>query len=192
MKPCAPKSLRRQSALRRFIIALVFAWKFTAYVVDPISTLAAKAKSIGEGDFDQRIDISSKDEIGILAAEFNRMTARLRDMRKSDYWRMLIEQKKSDAVIDSLYEPVIVTDALGHITKVNQAAKSLFKNPRNEANDEDDFSLSGFSSGERIIRAVKDAVAMQRPVAIEGEAALVRDQNRTAREEFPFAGNADA
>jgi NtrC-family two-component system sensor histidine kinase KinB len=160
-------------AITGFIIALVFAWKFTAYVVDPISTLATKAKSIGEGDFEQHIEILSKDEIGVLAAEFNRMATRLRDMRKSDYWRMLIEQKKSDAVIDSLYEPVIVTDALGHITKVNQAAKHIFRNPRNEANDEDDFSFSGFSFGERIIRAVKDAVAMQRPVAVEGEAALV-------------------
>jgi two-component system, NtrC family, sensor histidine kinase KinB len=160
-------------AIIGFVSALVFAWKFTAYIVDPVSVLATKAKSIGEGDFDQRIQISAKDEIGILAAEFNRMAARLRDMRKSDYWRMLIEQKKSDAVIDSLYEPVIVTDALGHITKLNQAAKSLFKNPHNEANDEDDFSLSGFTSGDRIIRAMKEAVAMQRPVANEGEAALV-------------------
>jgi two-component system, NtrC family, sensor histidine kinase KinB len=160
-------------AITGFIIALVFAWKFTAYVVDPISTLATKARSIGEGDFEQHIEIISKDEIGVLAAEFNRMATRLRDMRQSDYWRMLIEQKKSDAVIDSLYEPVIVTDAQGHITKVNQAAKHIFRNPHNEANDEDDFSFSGFSFGERIIRAVKDAVAMQRPVAVEGEAALV-------------------
>lgn len=159
-------------AITGFIIALVFAWKFTAYVVDPISTLATKARSIGEGDFEQHIEIVSKDEIGLLAAEFNRMAARLRDMRQSDYWRMLIEQKKSDAVIDSLYEPVIVTDASGHITKVNQAAKHIFKNPRNEAN-ENDFSFSGFSFGERIIRAVKDAVAMQRPVAVDGEASLV-------------------
>lgn len=164
------------AALAGLLFALIFAWKFTAYVVDPISALAAKAKSIGEGDFDQRIEISSKDEIGYLATEFNRMAARLRDMRKSDYWRMLIEQKKSDAVIEAIYEPVIVTDALGHITKVNHAAKNLFKNPHNESADEEDFSLSGFSSGERIIRAVKDAVAMQRPIAADGEAALVAIQ----------------
>jgi signal transduction histidine kinase/HAMP domain-containing protein len=160
-------------AITGLAIALVFAWKFTAYVVNPILTLATKAKSIGEGDFDQRIVIPSKDEIGLLAAEFNRMAARLREMRQTDYWRLLIEQKKSDAVIEAIYEPVIVTDALGHITKVNQAAKQLFKNPRNEAGDDEDFSLSGFTSGERIMRAVKDAVAMQRPVAAEGEAALV-------------------
>jgi NtrC-family two-component system sensor histidine kinase KinB len=160
-------------AVAGLIFALAFAWKFTAYIFDPIATLTVKAKALGEGDFDQRIVLSSKDEIGVLATEFNRMAARLREMRQTDYWRLLIEQKKSDAVIDSIYEPVIVTDALGHITKVNQAAKSLFKNPHNEADEDNDFSFSGFSSGELIIRAVKDAVAMQRPVAAEGEAALV-------------------
>src|SRR6185369_10400487 len=33
--------------------------------------------------------------------------------------------------------------------------------------------LSGVQGGERILRAIQDAVAMQRPVASEGEAALV-------------------
>ena len=155
------------------IVALVFAWRFTGYVVNPISSLTEKAKRIGEGDLDQHIDIQSQDEIGVLAAEFNRMAARLRDLRKSDYWRMLIEQKKSDAVIDSIYEPVIVTDATGHVTKINHAARQLFDGSRNGGGSENDLSLSGFSGGEQILRAVRDAVAMQRPIAAEDEAALV-------------------
>ena len=145
-------------------------------MVDPISMLAEKAKRIGEGDFEQYISVSSKDEIGVLAAEFNRMLARLRDHRKSDYGRLLIEQKKSDAVIDAIYEPVIVTDASGHVIKVNRAATRVFGRPMggNGNNGGDlDFSLSGLSGGERIVHAVRDAVAMQRPVAAEGEASLV-------------------
>jgi signal transduction histidine kinase len=59
---------------------------------------------MGEGELDRSIDIPSEDEIGVLAAEFNRLAARLRDLQRSDYWRMLIEQKKSDAVIDSTSE----------------------------------------------------------------------------------------
>jgi PAS domain S-box-containing protein len=155
------------------ITTLVFAWRFTAYVVDPISELSRKAKRIGEGDLDQHIEIQSQDEIGELAAEFNRMAARLRDLRKSDYWRLLIEQKKSNAVIDAIYEPVIVTDAQGHVTKVNRAAQQLFRPAGVEAERDGDLSLSSFTAGERILRSVRDAVSMQRPVAAEGEAALV-------------------
>ena len=113
-------------AITTLTLALLFAWRFTGYIVGPITSLTDKAKQIGEGEFDQHIEISSQDEIGVLAAEFNRMAVRLRDLRKSDYWRLLLEQKKSDAVIDSIYEPVIVTDARGNVMKTNRAAKALF------------------------------------------------------------------
>ena len=180
------------TAVLGLTLALILAWRFTRYVVDPISTLAEKARRAGEGDFEQYISVSSKDEIGVLAAEFNRMLVRLRDHRKSDYGRLLIEQKKSDAVIDAIYEPVIVTDAAGHVIKVNRAATRVFGgHPGGNGNKggnkggntggstggnnggDLDFSLSGLGGGARIVQAVRDAVAMQRPVAAEGEAALV-------------------
>ncbi len=159
------------TAVLAIAMALVFAWRFTAYVVDPISLLAEKAKRIGEGDFDQHISVSSKDEIGALATEFNRMLVRLRDLRKSDYGRLLIEQKKSDAVIDSICEPVIVTNSSDRVIKINRAARQLFGSSLN--NDAGGANLEGLEGGERILRAVHDAVSMQRPVAAEGEAATV-------------------
>lgn len=153
------------------ILALLFAWRFISYIVEPVSALADKARRIGEGDFDQHILIQSHDEIGLLASEFNRMAARLRDLRKSDNWRLLIERKKSDAVIDAIFEPVIVTDARGEVTKVNEVARGLFV-PAGDALSSD-LNLTKFEAGERILQAVRDAVAMQRPVAVEGQAALV-------------------
>jgi PAS domain S-box-containing protein len=156
------------------LLALLFAWRFTAYIVRPISALTQKAKRIAEGDFDQHVDIVSQDEIGVLAAEFNRMSIRLRELRQSDYWRILIERKKSDAVIDSIFEPVIVTDARGHVIKLNQAATHLFGETSEDGKESGEtLALAGFSAGQRILKAVEDAVALQRPVAAEGEAAVV-------------------
>ena len=43
----------------------------------PIEAIQAAASKIGSGSLDQRIDVSSRDELGALADEFNRMTARL-------------------------------------------------------------------------------------------------------------------
>jgi len=153
-------------------LALIFAWRFTKYVVSPITALTDKARRIGEGDLDQYIDTSSRDEIGVLASEFNRMAARLRDLRRSDYGRLLVEQKKSDAVIDSIYEPVIVTDARGQLIKINQAGRQLFGD-RTGNGQGGELTLSGVIGGDRILEAVRDAVAMQRPVATEDAAALV-------------------
>ena len=152
--------------------ALIFAWRFTRYVVDPITALTRKARLIGEGDLDQHIETSSHDEIGVLASEFNRMSARLRDLRRSDYGRLLVEQKKSDAVIDSIYEPVIVTDAHGRVIKINQAGRQLFGGQARNGHG-GELTLAGSTGGDLILRAVRDAVAMQRPVAAEDAAALV-------------------
>src|SRR6185369_6832925 len=163
-------------AVVALVFAFLFAWRFTRYIVKPISSLIESARKIGEGDLNQEIDIRSKDEIGRLAAEFNHMTANLRELRQSDYGKLLIERKKSDAVIDSIYEPVIVTDAQGHTIKINRAAKHLFTSCRDGNKDDGrqcEISLSGFTAGDRVMRAVRDAVALQRPVAGEDDAALV-------------------
>jgi signal transduction histidine kinase len=154
------------------LFSLTFAWRFSAYVVDPIRVLTEKAQQIAEGDLDQHLDIPSRDEIGGLAAEFNRMAVRLRDVKKSNYWKLLIEQKKSDAVIESIYEPVIVTDAQGQVTKLNRTAAQLF-DVRSPEREGPALSLSDFSAGAHILAAVQDAVSLQRPVADETEAALV-------------------
>ncbi|HEY7914401.1 MAG TPA: ATP-binding protein [Blastocatellia bacterium] len=151
-------------------LAVVFSWRFTHYIVDPISELADKARLIGKGDFDQRIGVASKDEIGELAVEFNRMLARLSDLRRSDYGKLLIEQRKSDAAIDSLYEPVIVTDAQGQVVKLNRAARHLFGEALSNRGDRLTPASLG---GERMLQAIKDAISMQRPVAAEGSEAIV-------------------
>ncbi len=105
--------------------------------------LAEKAKRVGEGDFDQHISISSEDEIGVLATEFSRMLVRLRDLRKSDYGKLLIEQKKSDAVIDSIGEPVIVTNSSNRVIKINRAARQLFSTHLNGDGDGNGADLEG-------------------------------------------------
>ncbi len=43
----------------------------------PIEAIQVAAAKIGSGSLDQRIDVSSSDELGALADEFNRMAARL-------------------------------------------------------------------------------------------------------------------
>jgi NtrC-family two-component system sensor histidine kinase KinB len=147
-------------------LALIFSWQFTRLVVRPIQMLAKSARKIAEGELDQRIQYRSHDEIGLLAAEFNRMSVRLRELRKSDVGQILVERSKSEAVIDSLYEPVIVTDSEGNVTKFNRAAEQAF-------GKETGKSFGGTAMGERLLQAVKQAVEMQRPVAGEKESSIM-------------------
>ena len=57
-----------------FMIGLFFASYFAKSVTRPIGALVQAAVRIGQGDFNQRLEESRKDEIGVLMATFNRMT----------------------------------------------------------------------------------------------------------------------
>ena len=63
---------------------------------------------------------------GRLAEDFNRMAERIRELRRSDLGKLLIAQQTTEAAIDSLYDPVIVTDAQGAVTRLNPAAEEVF------------------------------------------------------------------
>lgn len=155
-------------------IALIFSWRFIKFVADPIVSLKEKARLIGEGDLDQSIKINSNDEIGLLAMEFNRMTAKLREIERSQSWHLLMERKKSDAVIEAIGEPVIVTDAKGQITKLNSSARKLFHDiPEDEGEDDIDRSLSQIGAGSSIIKAVRDTILMQKPIGNVDDNAIV-------------------
>jgi signal transduction histidine kinase len=68
--------------------------------------------------------------------------------------------------------------------KINRAGRELFRERRTGDQSDLELALSGLDGGERILRAVRDAVSMQRPVAAEGEAALVPIKLNGAERDF--------
>lgn len=65
-----------------FMLAMLSSIIMSGFVTRPINKLRQAVFRIGQGDFDIAVDIKSKDEIGDLAASFNRMACYLRNSRK--------------------------------------------------------------------------------------------------------------
>lgn len=63
-----------------FLVGAAFAFIFVIQLTDPIKKLAQGAQAIGEGNLDTQIDIRRKDEIGLLAQEFNTMAVKLKEL----------------------------------------------------------------------------------------------------------------
>jgi NtrC-family two-component system sensor histidine kinase KinB len=152
------------SSLAGLLIAAVF----TFSIIRPIRRVAEATRRIGQGDLQQRIEWRTRDDLGVIATELNRMAVRLRDLRDTDYGRKQMDQQLSDAVVQSLFEPVIVTDAKGHVLKLNQAAKEVLGEAAT-----DRMALTNTLGGERVLRAVRDAVSMRQSVAGQDEAAML-------------------
>jgi PAS domain S-box-containing protein len=79
-----------------------------------------------------------------------------------------MEFQLSDAVLQSIFEPIIVTDGKGHVLKVNQAAAELLGEAAT-----DRMALTNTPGGDKILSAIRDAVSMQKAVATEDEATML-------------------
>jgi two-component system, NtrC family, sensor histidine kinase KinB len=137
-------------------------------VFRPLRQTSESARRIGQGDLQQRIEWRAQDDLGSIGNELNRMAVRLRDLRDTESGRREMEFQLSDAVLQSIFEPVIVTDAKGHVLKLNQASSDLLGDAAS-----DRMALTTTPGGEKILDSVREAVAMQRAIANEGEAALM-------------------
>ncbi len=101
------------------------AWRTVRAIQMSIQTVAASARAIGSGDLDQVLPITSHDELGQLAEEFNGMARQLRHYRKTDYARLIRMQRTTQATIDSFPHPVLVVDPEGRVEMANPAAQRL-------------------------------------------------------------------
>jgi two-component system, NtrC family, sensor histidine kinase KinB len=134
----------------------------------PIHMLARDTKRIAEGNLEHRVEWNSHDDFGVVVSELNRIAVRLRDLRDSEAGRRQMEFQLSDAVLQSIFEPIIVTDGKGHVLKVNQAAAEILGDAAT-----DRMALTTTPGGDKILSAIRDALAMQKAVAAEGEASML-------------------
>ena len=149
------------------------------FTLRPLRMAARAARRMGQGDLQQRIDWPRSDELGTLATEFNRLAIRLRDLRDTESGRREMEYQLSDAVVQSIFEPVIVTDGRGQLLKLNGAARELLGQAA-----ADRMALTQTPGGGQILAAIQTAMTMQRTVGSEGESAMAPIRIGEAQKNF--------
>jgi NtrC-family two-component system sensor histidine kinase KinB len=175
------KSARAAAAARRSLLAtllmasglaavgIALALLLANAIVRPVRELTKASASIAQENLEARAKILSRDEIGTLATEFNSMAEHLQQLRRSDLGKLIVAQRMTEATIDSLYDPVLVTDNEGRITKLNPAAERIF--------GLEDASIgkpvAEITGNNRIAMAVSEALSWQRPVVGEGIATAI-------------------
>jgi len=100
--------------------------RFTRSILQPAEKLTQSVRRISEGQLNQKIDVNTNDEIAELGREFNKMTERLRIYEQMNIHQLIAEKKKSETIVESIVDPVIVTDQQGSLMLMNQAAATIF------------------------------------------------------------------
>ena len=105
---------------------LILSMRFTNRFMKPLDTLTKKVKSVKAGNWNQQINIVSKDEIGDLSTEFNEMTKRLHQYEQSALGKLMTEKNKSLAIVKSIPDPLIVLDTGYRISLLNDTCEMFF------------------------------------------------------------------
>ncbi|HEV7746451.1 MAG TPA: ATP-binding protein [Pyrinomonadaceae bacterium] len=151
------------------VAGLLLAFFLANRIVEPLRQLTATTARMAGGDLEARVPVSSRDEVGVLAVEYNRMAERIRQLRSSDLGKLLVAQQTTEAAIDSLYDPVIVTDGAGLVTRLNPAAEEIFGSEKENTGRH----VGEVSRDARVAGAVAEALESQRPVAGEGMSSVL-------------------
>ena len=144
------------------IILLGVAYGFARHLTRPIRAMMRGVERIAQGDFSTFVDIQTHDELQDLANAFNGMSEDLKHYREVRVDEVVAEKAKTEGIIFSSEDGIILTDENGHVQLINPKAKSLL-----ELEDEKE-SLSGrpvwsFMKNDRLAIAIRESVEGDSP-----------------------------
>jgi two-component system phosphate regulon sensor histidine kinase PhoR len=102
--------------------AILIAFFITKKLMNPIDELTEAAKKFAEGNYENKIYINQKDQIGQLADAFNSMTQKL----KSNLWQLEHKNAELESILTSMSNGILVVNNDYKVTLYNNKFIELF------------------------------------------------------------------
>ncbi|MBR7888887.1 methyl-accepting chemotaxis protein [Marinomonas sp. A79] len=154
------------------IIAIWFSYKTPKTLTNQVSYLAQRIREISEGDGDltQKIDFTTKDELGDLANEFNGFVDRLRGIissihKQSDELGEMTGQltqvsSKTSGITTALANASASIVSAGHeMDMSNQQMATVAQDTANEAKNSNSLTQDGMAAVNKSQRAITELVS---------------------------------
>ncbi len=100
------------------LVAMVLARRLTK----PLLSLTRAARSVSGGNFSVRVHLETRDELRELAETFNRMAEKLKAYADLQVDRLIVEQRKTEAILYSIDEGIILLDQEKRLDLMNRRA----------------------------------------------------------------------
>jgi two-component system phosphate regulon sensor histidine kinase PhoR len=102
-------------------LALLLSLLFSRTLTKPIKEMALTARKIKDGDFEARVSIKSKDEVGELSNALNEMARELSSL----FSRLNSEREELKGIVSAMVEGLVVLDRHGKIVLSNQSFMNM-------------------------------------------------------------------
>ncbi|MCE5220867.1 MAG: MCP four helix bundle domain-containing protein [Clostridium sp.] len=111
-------------------VALIIGISIISYllrkIIHPIEDLAIGINKVSEGNYEYTIPLRREKEINFIFDCFNNMVEKLKEYDRLNVNKILREKQRTEAIIESIKSPIIVTDDKNKIIMLNQSAERLF------------------------------------------------------------------
>lgn len=104
------------------IAALSFSLVLAGRIVRPLKGFMEASRKISAGDYSVQVPVNTRDELGNLAGEFNRMASQLDHYHRMNIDKIISEKNKGEAILSSIEDGLIVFDPDLKVTGMNPAA----------------------------------------------------------------------
>ncbi len=104
------------------LLGLGFGWYFSGRITHPIAKLTEGALILGKGDFQARVNVKTRDEVGLLADTFNKMAQDLEVSMKAMVYK---ERVAKELEVAARIQKQILPDKLPQIAGLDIAASVI-------------------------------------------------------------------
>ncbi|MEM8719467.1 MAG: ATP-binding protein [Cyanobacteria bacterium P01_G01_bin.39] len=106
-------------------IGLGFSLLLTRRIVRPLTEMITATEKIASGEYDIVLQVKSKDELGMLGQEITTMSQKLKAFRDLNVGKVIVEKQRSDAIVQSIADGIIVVDSELKIIAINPIAANI-------------------------------------------------------------------
>lgn len=114
-------------------LALLSGLILSIQLIRSLGEMADATKRIAEGDYDVAITVKSKDELGHLAQEITAMSRKLKAFHELNISQVIAEKKRSEAIIRSITDGIVVVNAEFKIVALNPTAGTILNTNSQQA-----------------------------------------------------------
>ncbi|PLX31303.1 MAG: PAS domain-containing sensor histidine kinase, partial [Clostridiales bacterium] len=115
------KWILTQATMLALFITIVLGYLLAKSVTEPIAEVTRKASRMAKGEFEQKVDVKSDDEIGLLGAMFNELTDKL----KNTLGEMSSEKSKLETILNNMADGLLAVDLKGNVIHANPKAMEI-------------------------------------------------------------------
>ncbi len=115
------------------LIGVALAWTLAWKISKPLTELADRLRNFSLRGPSLRLGEQPLAELDTVASEFNKMAERIEEFEKLNVDRLMYEKAKTEAIIESIEDGIVLIDPQGIVTHINEIAGIILGVGREEA-----------------------------------------------------------